>query len=78
MGYECLGYSVVAYGAPEAAKFDFTRLVEPVAKGRDAKGVLTRKAKVGFWPCCAPTSFHLGEYSPLKELGAELWAGEGT
>ena len=52
--------------------------------GSEAKSALTQKTKVGFCPCCiqatriaAPTSCKLGEYSPLEELGMQLWADEG-
>ena len=81
-----MGYQVwdVAYGVLEASKYDLIRPVAPVAKGHGAKSILALEAKVGSRPCCVqaahfapPTSFKLGAYSPLEELGMQPWAEEG-
>ena len=72
LGYSAMGYQnwKVTHGAHEARKFNLIRLVGQVAKGRDAKGNLTQKAKAGICPRCVqatriavPPSFRLGEYS---------------
>ena len=68
----------------EASKYNSLRIVGPFPQGHDAKSVVAQKANVGSRPCCekathiaVPTSFKLGEYSPLKELGMHLWAEDG-
>ena len=86
LGYSATGYQSwgVAYNVLEARKFDLIRPAGPASQGRNAKGILTQKAKAGFCPCCVQatrianaTSIQSGEYSPLKELGMQPSADEG-
>ena len=87
LGYRSTGYQrrEAACGILEASNYSLIRLAGPVAKGRDAKSVLTQEAQVDFCPCRVQatniailTSLKLGERSPLKELGVQLWAEEGS
>ena len=87
----CLEFRAMEHQSREVASYrcDTHRrisiqIVEPVGNGHDASAKApTQKAKVGSRSCslkathfAVPRSFEVGEYSQMKERGADLWASD--